>query len=275
MPSRAQSYIWRKRVTAEWLAQHEPRLDAATGGTHSIVERPGTQRLQIEMFCETRRAADRLIVQFGGAIEKLPADWHARFLASHRVKPLRIGRRLVVVGDAGDSKANSMLVIPAGAAFGTGDHATTAMSLRLLERVSRRLAPGWRLLDAGPGSGILALAGKRFGAGLVLAIDNDPTAIATARENARSNGIARVKFVVGDVKTDAHGTFEIIAANLYSELLESVLGQFRASLSDDGHLILSGVLRPQERGLTHSLKSSQFEILDARRRGKWVALLCR
>ena len=91
------------------------------------------------------------------------------------------------------------------------------MSLRMLERVSRGLRDGWRMLDAGTGSGILALAGKRFGAGTVLAIDNDPTAIATARENARANGIREVKFVVGDVTAMAAGEFDIITANLYSE----------------------------------------------------------
>lgn len=277
MPRHAPNFIWRKRVTPQWLTEHEPQLADATNGTHSIVERPGAGRLQVEMFCETLALAQRLKAGFGGAIEELPPDWHAQFLASHHIKPLGIGRRLVIVGDAEDVPEDgpaSRLVIPAGVAFGTGDHATTAMSLRLLERVARRFPTGWTMLDAGTGSGILALAGQRFGAGPVIAIDNDRMSIATARENARVNEIAKVKFVVGDVKTRLAGRFDIITANLYSDLLEAVLPQFRRSLAEDGRLILSGVLRAQERQLTRALKASSFRVLEARRRGKWVALLC-
>jgi ribosomal protein L11 methyltransferase len=231
MPRNAPNFIWRKRVTPDWLSENEERVNVATGGTHSIVEVPGGKRPQIEMFCESKRVALDLVAVFGGAIEELPRDWHSQFLASHRMKPLRIGHRLVVASERADFDATSTLLIPAGAAFGTGDHATTAMSLRMLERVSRRSPGGWSMLDAGTGSGILALAGKRFGAGTIVAIDNDRTAIATARENARVNGIRGVRFIVGDVKAMPPGRFDIITANLYSELLEQVLPQFRTSLA--------------------------------------------
>jgi ribosomal protein L11 methyltransferase len=275
MAYRARNYLWRKRVAPDWLREHEARIDSATGGTHSIVERPGARQLQIEMFCETADRAQRLKAAFGGSIEELPTDWHARFLAAAQLKPLRIGRRLVVAADAADVSGSDALIIPAGVAFGTGDHATTAMSLRLLERVTRGLRDGWHMLDAGTGSGILALAGSRFGAGNVLAIDNDPMAISTARENAHANGIRAVRFVVGDVTTMPAGEFDIITANLYSELLEQMLPQFRTSLAGDGRMILSGVMRQQEAKLTKALRADRFRILEARRRGKWVALLCR
>src|SRR5207244_8027136 len=86
-------------------------------------------------------------------------------------------------------KKTPLLVIPASAAFGTGEHATTAMSLRLLERVTRKWKDGWSLGDLGTGSGILALAAKRFGAGRVVGIDIDPTAISMAESNARLNKV--------------------------------------------------------------------------------------
>jgi len=275
MPRPTPNYLWRKRATHEWLTGNELRLDVATGGTHSIVEKPGMRRLQVEMFCPSPAVAEKLKQTFGGAIAELPPDWHGQFLSARSMKPLRIGRRLVIASDPADAADEAVLVIPAGAAFGTGDHATTAMSLRMLERVSRPSRGKWRMLDAGTGSGILALAGKRFGATSVLAIDNDPTAIATARENARANRITRVRFVVGDVKASIAGSFDIITANLYSELLEEVLPQFRESLAGEGRMILSGVLRTQERQLVRALKANGFQVLEARRRGKWVALLCR
>lgn len=301
MPQQARNFIWRKGATQAWLAAREIELSAVTGGQHSVVERPGSPRLSVEVFCANRKAAEQLVAQFGGAIVELPIDWQAQFFAAHRTEPLRIGKRLRVVGDQRDlagAAAGSALVIPAGAAFGTGEHATTAMSLRLLERVSRKLPPGWRMLDAGTGSGVLALAGKRFGAGEVVAIDNDPTAIVTARENARANGISGIKFAVGNI-TEVEGDalsspriralvmrehhpprrngsqplFDVIAANLYSELLASILPRFGSWLATDGRLILSGILRTQEPKLTRGLRRNGFRVLEARRRGKWVALL--
>ena len=59
MSHRAPNYLWRKRATQEWLRENEARLESATGGTHSIVERPGARQLQIEMFCETATRARR------------------------------------------------------------------------------------------------------------------------------------------------------------------------------------------------------------------------
>ncbi len=145
-------------------------------------------------------------------------------------------------------KGPSHLVIPAGAAFGTGNHATTAMSLRLLEEGSRKLKPGWSLVDLGTGSGILALAAKCFGAQRVIAMDNDAQAIATARENARMNRIDDVSFRIGDVRRwrSAHKV-DIVTANLFSELLIEILPRLKRSLKHNGRMILSGVLRTQER----------------------------
>src|SRR5207253_8193948 len=114
----------------------------------------------------------------------------------------------------------SPIFIPAGAAFGTGEHATTAISLRLLEEISRKMKPGWSMADLGTGSGILALAAKRFGAGQVVAIDLDPVAISTARANADLNEIRGIEFFVGAVCSwRPTSKFDVIIANLFSELL--------------------------------------------------------
>ena len=274
MPTTPPNFIWRKQVSADWLREREAQLAAHTGGTHAVIERPGRRRLVIERFCENQRQACELADLFGGAIVRLPADWEATALAGHQTTPLRIGRRLIVRSDPAPDSTTPALVIPAGAAFGTGEHATTAMSLRLLEAITRKLAPGWKMLDAGTGSGILALAGRRFGAGVVLAVDNDPNAIRTARANARANRIRGVKFVTGGIAQHLRGSFDIITANLYSELLASVLPGFHRALRREGHLIASGVLRAQEPALRKALKANGFRIDQTRRRGKWVALLC-
>lgn len=266
------NYLWRKWATAVWLRKQEAALALFTGGAHALIERPGRARISVEFFCASRRRARALQEIFGGTVTRLPSDWEARFFAAHKTKPLRIGRRLTIRSELGPVSETPLLLIPAGAAFGTGEHATTAMSLRLLEQVTRSSPPGWRMLDAGTGSGILALAGKRFGAGNVLAIENDPLALRTAKFNAGANRIHGIDFRVADVKEVA-GRFDLITANLFSELLIRVFPRFRRCLRSDGRLILSGVLRRQELELRRALRSNGFRVLETRRRRKWIALL--
>src|SRR6187402_1340719 len=119
MTCRPPNFIWRKHAAQHWLEAHETALTEATSGAHSIIERPGRPRLTVELFCRDRRAAERVVAEFGGSIHQLPDDWQARFFAGHRTKPLRIGRRLLVVDEECELSANArhaMLVIPAGAA---------------------------------------------------------------------------------------------------------------------------------------------------------------
>ena len=131
------------------------------------------------------------------------------------------------------------------------------------------------MLDAGTGTGILALAGRCFGAQDVLAIDNDVRAIVTAKENARANAIEGVRFVLGDVVQKAgRKKFDVIAANLFSELLISALPFWKTRVQRHGLIILSGVLREQESELLRALRRNRFEIVRVRRRGKWIAALC-
>jgi len=163
-----------------------------------------------------------------------------------------------------------LLVIPASAAFGTGGHATTAMSLRLLERLTRKWEKGWSLADLGTGSGILALASKRFGAGRVIGIDIDPKAISIAKANARLNKIDNVDFRLGDLrKWKPTGARDIVAANLYSELLIAIMPELKRCT----WLILSGVLRTQENKFLRVLRRNNIEIANVKRRGKWIAVL--
>ena len=174
-----------------------------------------------------------------------------------------------------------VLVIPAGAAFGTGDHATTAMSLRFLEQLTRNWKPGWSMVDLGTGTGILASGAKCLGAMSALGIDVDPVAISTAKENARLNKIDKVQFHVADVRrwkfprksllrrSGSGGRVDIVTANLFSELLIEILPKLKRSR----WLILSGILRDQERALVRALKHYKIDVVEVRRRGKWVAVL--
>jgi len=270
-------YTWRKRVTAAWLRDRGDDLSGQFGPALAITERPGKARATLEICVPTKSAARDLVRQFGGGVEKLRTDWLEHFSRQSQSKPLRVGARLIIETTPRKQRgrpARPIIFIPAETAFGTGDHATTAMCLRLLERHTRSRAPGWSMLDAGTGSGILAIAASCFGAARVLAIDNDPVACAIAKRNARANGIRNIEFRTGDVlNLKVTEKFDIITANLFSEILIAALPGWSRHVASGGFLILSGILRTQEKTVASGLRRAGFALQEARRRGKWVALL--
>ena len=275
-------FVWRKRASAVWLAANEAPLREIAGQRLAIISRPDRKSAIAEIAGSSRRNLEKIRSRFGGTIEKLPRDWLKEFSRSQKSEPIKIGNRLVIYRSvtSKNRSRNKSLLIPAGRAFGTGEHPTTAMSLRLLERCSRTQQAGSlrspeperTLLDLGTGSGILALAAARFGAKRVIAIDDDPVAIATARENARRNKLDNINFRVADVRRwPFPPRIEIITANLFSELLIEILPKLKRAQ----RLILSGILRDQEAQLVRALKRNGIVIVEMRRRGKWIAILAR
>jgi ribosomal protein L11 methyltransferase len=283
-------YLWRRSASRTWLIDNEDAIRTFAGDQLAVIERPERKRVQLEVASKSRALLQKLETQFGGQIEKLPRDWLKRSLR-RKTKPIKVG--------------NQKLIIPAGAAFGTGEHATTAMSLKMLERamhfwgapMPRRLAIApsrsrtfsgqtfrrgaeqdtrWRvrppelIVDLGTGSGILALAAKLLGAKRAIGIDNDPIAVSSATQNARLNKIRVVQFRVANVRLwKPTSKIDIVTANLFSELLIEILPK----LTRARRLILSGILRKQEGDMRRALRCNKIEIFEVRRRGKWVAIL--
>ncbi len=297
-------FVWRKRASAVWLAANEAALREIAGQWLAIISRPDRKTAIAEIAGSSRRDLEKIRSRFGGTIEKLPRDWLKKFSRSQKSEPIKIGNRLTIYRSVTSKNRsrnrNRSLLIPAGAAFGTGEHATTAMSLRLLERCTRfwgaqaaslqssaacrrRLfkkgsvgslrSPDQErtMLDLGTGTGILALAAKRLGAARVIAIDHDPIAIATARANAQRNKIDNIDFRVADVRRwQFLPGIDIITANLFSELLIEILPKLKRAQ----RLILSGILREQEARLVRALKRNGIVIVETRRRGKWITIAC-
>ncbi len=155
--------------------------------------------------------------------------------------PLRISERLWIVpswSEAPDPHALNLRLDP-GLAFGTGSHPTTAQCLRWLEA---NLPAGASLVDYGCGSGVLAIAARRLGAGRVVAVDIDPSALAATRDNAALNG---VDIEVADTDAVDAGPYDVVMANILSNPLK-VLAPLLSSLARmDGALVLAGILTTQ------------------------------
>jgi ribosomal protein L11 methyltransferase len=269
--------LWRKQVTPRWLVVNEALLEEIAANDLAVISRPRRVRSLVQVICRRRAGAQKLVREFGGVARVLPRNWLKFAQKQEAHPPIRIGRRLEIVSEpACSSKVTNMplLVIPAAGAFGTGEHATTAMSLRLLEEITRNRRLNWRLLDAGTGTGVLALAARRLGASEVLGLDNDPRAVAHAQQNARLNRISRARFIAADLlRWKPSARYEVVTANLFSELLIAGLPTFRQALRAKGHIIVSGILHGQAEAVARALRRNAFQLEKQRRRGKWIAFL--
>src|SRR6059036_2469805 len=164
--------------------------------------------------------------------------WCAHF------KPQPVGRRLLIAPpwDRPAANGRTVITIEPGRAFGTGHHGTTAGCLEALEAVVERDRPS-RMIDVGTGSGILAIAAARLGVGTVLAVDDDPDAVACAMANAARNHVSdRVRCVLADAAGLREPRVPLLVANLLSAAHRRLAAQYRRSLSADGTLLLGGIL---------------------------------
>src|SRR2546423_2852774 len=273
-------FVWRKRASTVWLAANEAAVREVTGQRLAVISRPGGKTAIAEIAGSSRRDLEKIRSRFGGTIERLSCNWLKEFSRAQKSAPIKIGKRLIIYRSVTSKNKNTSLLIPVGRAFGTGEHATTAMSLRLLEQCTRRWGaqagsprspePERTPLDIGTGSGILALAAARFGARRVIAIDHDPVAIATARANARRNKLDNIDFRVGDVRRwQFPPRIRIMTPNLSSALLIEIVPKLKRAQ----WLILSGILHGQEAQLIRALERNGIIIVETRRRGKWIAIL--
>ncbi len=137
-----------------------------------------------------------------------------------------------------------VLWLDPGMAFGTGNHETTRLCCERLALHATRQGNSARVIDAGCGSGILALSAAKLGFQTIAGFDNDPEAIRVSQENAVLNALAgRVNFYVGDLVTGLAGRqAELVMANIQSDVLMRFVDELCGAVAPQGELVLSGIL---------------------------------
>ena len=241
--------------------------------------RPGTKLLRLEAYAPVATLR-RLCREFGGKLERIDAVKIATQANAPR-RPLRLARDLAVIDAHGtwpvaQPKPRILIRIAGAMAFGTGEHATTSACLRFLRTEAARLEPGWAALDIGTGSGILAIAAEKLGAGRVDAFDYDERAVRAAQANVRRNRCRRIKLSRKNLlRWKPRRRHPLVMANVFSEILRLAAPQITAAVLPGGCLILSGILRPQEHEVLAAFQARGFRLEQASRRGKWVSLQLR
>jgi ribosomal protein L11 methyltransferase len=163
-----------------------------------------------------------------------------------------------------DPRAITLRLDP-GLAFGTGSHPTTRMCLEWLRA---HVAAGHSLLDYGCGSGILAIAAARFGAGRVCGADIDPQSLRASAANAQANGVA-IEFVLPDALPP--GTFDVVVANILTNPLIVLAPAIATRVSVGGRLALTGILEEQAQSVAAAY-APWFTLVTWRRSDGWILL---
>ena len=188
-------------------------------------------------------------------------------------KPFRLGHRLVVKPSWEPYAAQPedlIIELDPGMAFGTGTHETTSMCLEMLEK---HLVPGMRVMDVGTGSGILAIAAAKLGAGETLAIDIDPDAVKVAKENvAHNDATGTVRVVQGDLCKSEAMPCELAVANIVADAICMLAGPLTKHLLPGGLLVCSGIIREREADVQAAAKAAGYTLFDRMEKGEWVAL---
>ena len=172
------------------------------------------------------------------------------------------------------SQRRQVITIEPGMAFGTGTHPTTRCCLELMEEVAASLAfKDITALDVGTGSGILAIALAKMGAGKVLALDNDPVALKAARLNVRSNRVDRVVRLLNSTVGAVKESFTVVVANLTAETIVALAQALQRKVAPDGYLILSGILKPKVAEVLRQFPRGLFLLARQKIQREWATLL--
>lgn len=273
------------RAEAEAAAAAIDADPALEGATYSILEEDEARAIwRIDAYPTTDEEAEAYETVLAGfpalQVKTEPladADWLAMALSG--LPPVRAGRFFVYgLHDRGLAPAGTVnLRIEAGAAFGTGHHGTTVGCLIALDRLlkARRFA---RVLDVGCGTGVLAIAAARCGARVAVGTDIDAPSVRIARENAQVNRVKATFIEASDLSAPevrAGAPYDLIFANILARPLIELAQPISEALAPGGSLILSGLLRGQERMVSAAYASRGLRLEFRVRRDAWSALAMR
>jgi ribosomal protein L11 methyltransferase len=223
-------------------------------GPVAVEERAGTHWCVYFDREPARDAAVRLLrVRLGAWLDVAPVSvedegWAVK--VQQDLGAVRVGRFLVsppwdvpAIGPSGDGPPPDVIVIEPSMGFGTGHHQSTRVCLRALQKLD---VSGARVIDAGTGSGVLAIAAARLGAVDVLAVDNDPDAIDSARDNVARNGVVKaVTCAVTDLAALDVPPARVVIANLTAFLLRRYADRLVGAIAPGGSLVTSGFTADQ------------------------------
>ena len=189
-------------------------------------------------------------------------------------KPIKTGKRLVIVPvwETYDAEPGETIVLmDPGMAFGTGTHETTRLCAGFVEK---HTSDGCTVLDVGCGSGILAIAAAKLGAGKCFACDIDPVAVRVAKENTELNHTPNVECAVSDLlkqtpKVD--GGYNVVVANIVADVVMRLAPDVGEFLAPNGVFIVSGIIAERAEEVLAALDKAGYKVDEERYENGWYA----
>ncbi len=205
-------------------------------------------------------------------LERIPRqDWNREW--RKYFKPIEAGEGIWVrpPWEALPPQAAGLeIIIDPQMGFGTGHHETTRLMMKAMQKTVMKNAS---VLDLGTGSGILAILAEKMGAHPVMGVDIDPDAIDNARHNQMLNHTEHIEFLVGDISVVGERTFSLVLANIRFDVLLDLALPVSHALTDNGRLILSGILSDDVNRLSYIYKHAGFVLQERLIMHEWAALI--
>ena len=246
----------------------------------SLIETEIDQLQQWDLQTGSLTVSSRVIAE-----ENWAEAWKAWF------KPLYIGRNLLVKPSwealEGEDESLTVIELDPGLAFGTGNHASTRLSLILMERY---LHPGQVVIDVGCGSGILTVAAAKLGATRVLAVDNDPLAIDATKGNLQLNNLKftetpeafnpfldepAICVFKSDLIQQISITADLVVANIVADVIIRLSRDVDRIMNPGAVFICSGILTSRREDVAEALTAAGLTVITLLEEDDWVAIAAR
>lgn len=240
---------------------------------------PNTRNLK-KTECDMVKRLSALPLKVGLAERLLkPEDWFDSLKKHFGIQ--EIGDRFIVKPSWAQNKlpesTRIILELDPGAAFGTGLHPTTRLCLLRLEK---HVKSGLRIFDLGTGTGILAIAAVKLGAGEVEAVDIDPVSVSAARNNVRANGVEDKIRVSRSTLSLARqrllkNSCDLVMANISVKVISALSERIAGILKPDGRAICSGINTQGLDEVLISLAVAGLKIEAIDKDSEWYAVIAK
>ena len=199
-------------------------------------------------------------------------NWNELWEKSREV--IRASERIIIKPSFKDYEVNQneiVLTIDPKMSFGTGEHQSTKLVLRLLEQYVKK---GIKVLDVGSGTGILSIAAVKLGATKAVAVDFDEICFDNCKENCAINGVENsIEILTGEIDVVKENEFDLILANIYKNVLIEIAERIKTRLRKNGKVILAGLLESDKKDIETKYHSLGFRTEQIEQMDEWIAIV--
>lgn len=207
-------------------------------------------------------------------VEVAEEDWAHSWKQYY--KPVQVSNRFIISPTWERAIVNEdqlLIELDPGMAFGTGTHSTTVLSIKALEQI---LVGGEQVIDVGCGTGVLSIAAAKLGAESILAIDLDPVAVASAKQNIVLNQVSKQVVVsAGNLLQGVSKPVDVIVANILAEVIMQFTDEVSLLLKPGGYFIASGIIETKAELVAKRIETNGMTIVERLQEQDWVTYIVR